>query len=88
MVAAIVIGMGGNCKLLSARLQLKDYIKHGKETATIEVCLIKDGDRNISHFKRSFGRRGKGSYQVILWCMRLVNHFVWLVTLTLLHLFA
>ena len=64
MVAAIVIGMGGKTQVLSARLQLKDYIKNGQNEAKIEVVLFRNEARQLEKFSRTFGRDGKSQYTV------------------------
>lgn len=65
MVAAIVIGMGGNTKVLSAaKMHLSNYVKNGKEKATITICLYKNEHRELYTFVRSFGRDNKSTYKI------------------------
>lgn len=65
MVAAIVIGMGGNTKVLSTvKMQLSNYVKNGKERATVTICLYKNERRDLYTFVRSFGRDNKSTYKI------------------------
>lgn len=54
LVAAILIGMGGSCKLLSRSADLQDFIKNGKEVAQIEIQIYKNAKRHVTKFYRSF----------------------------------
>lgn len=65
MVAAIVLGMGGTPKVLSvAKMHLGNYVKNGKERATITICLYKNEKRDLYTFSRSFGRDNKSVYKI------------------------
>ncbi|XP_053684572.1 structural maintenance of chromosomes protein 5 [Sabethes cyaneus] len=64
IVAAIVLGMGGHCKLLSRSGSIEDYIKNGKEEAKIEVTLYKNDKRSLITFRRTFDRRGKDRFEI------------------------
>lgn len=65
MVAAIVIGMGGNTKVLSsAKMHLSNYVKNGKERATIEICLYKNEKRELYTFTRTFGLDNKSMFKI------------------------
>lgn len=64
MVAAIIIAMGGNAKVLSAQLHLRDYVKNGKDTAIVKIKLYLDNAENKIEFIRSFGRDGKSRFQI------------------------
>lgn len=65
MVAAIVIGMGGNTKVISsAKMHLSNYVKNGKERATIEICLYKNEKRELYTFTRTFGLDNKSIYKI------------------------
>ncbi|XP_055533041.1 structural maintenance of chromosomes protein 5 [Wyeomyia smithii] len=64
IVAAIVLGMGGHCKLLSRSGSIEDYIKNGKEVAKIEVALYKNDKRSIVMFNRTFDRNGKDRFDI------------------------
>lgn len=65
MVAAIVLGMGGTTKVLSvAKMHLSDYVKNGKDQATITVRLYKNSKRDLYTFTRSFGRDNKSTYTI------------------------
>lgn len=65
MVAAIVIGMGGTTKVLStAKMHLSNYVKNGKERATITICLYKNEKGDLYTFSRSFGLDNKSIYKI------------------------
>ncbi|XP_058459192.1 structural maintenance of chromosomes protein 5 [Malaya genurostris] len=64
IVAAIVLGMGGHCKLLSRSGSIEDYIKNGKKVAKIEVALYKNVKRAIVMFSRTFDRDGKDRFDI------------------------
>lgn len=64
IVAAIVLGMGGNCKLLSRSGSIEDYIKNGKEMAKIEVALYKNSRGDIMMFNRTFNRSGMDRFEI------------------------
>ncbi|XP_058828932.1 structural maintenance of chromosomes protein 5 [Topomyia yanbarensis] len=64
IVAAIVLGMGGHCKLLSRSGSIDDYIKNGKLVAKIEVALYKNAKRAVIMFNRTFDRDGKDRFDI------------------------
>ncbi|XP_065087737.1 structural maintenance of chromosomes protein 5 [Ochlerotatus camptorhynchus] len=64
IVAAVVLGMGGHCKLLSRSGSIEDYIKNGKEMAKIEVGLYKNSKRDTIMFNRTFNRNGMDRYEI------------------------
>lgn len=64
MVAAIVLGMGGSTKVLSAKLKLQEFIKNGKEAARIIVCLYKNTKKEKVNFERSFIANGRSTFKV------------------------
>ncbi|XP_055627453.1 structural maintenance of chromosomes protein 5 isoform X2 [Toxorhynchites rutilus septentrionalis] len=64
IVAAVVLGMGGHCKLLSRSGSLEDYIKNGKEVAKIEVGIYKNAKRAIIMFNRTFDRSGTDRFDI------------------------
>lgn len=64
MVAAIVLGMGGSTKILSAKLRLQEYIKNGKDNARIIICLYKNLETQLISFERSFKSNGKSVFKV------------------------
>ncbi|XP_062563609.1 structural maintenance of chromosomes protein 5 [Armigeres subalbatus] len=64
IVAAIVLGMGGNCKLLSRSGSIEDYIKNGKDVAKIEVALYKNAKRDVVMFNRTFNRSGMDRFEI------------------------
>uniref|UniRef100_A0A1B0GQF2 Structural maintenance of chromosomes protein 5 n=1 Tax=Phlebotomus papatasi TaxID=29031 RepID=A0A1B0GQF2_PHLPP len=64
LVAAIVIGMGGNCQTLSRGKTLVDYIKNGKTKAAISIDIYKDNEKNVVEFFRVFDNTGSGTFKV------------------------
>lgn len=64
LVSAIVLGMGGNCKLLSRSSNISDYVKNGKETAQIEVTIYKNEDGDVITFNRSFNTEERDLFSV------------------------
>lgn len=56
--------MGGSTKILSERNKLADYVKNGKDVATITVTIYKDERRNIRTFCREFNRQNKSTYHI------------------------
>lgn len=76
MVAAIVIGMGGGTKVLSAKLRLQEYIKNGEDNARIAIRLIKNEQQELICFERSFTTNGKSSYKVNFVTKFLFSHFL------------
>lgn len=66
MVAAIVIGMGGSTKVLSARLHLQDFIKNGRDSAKIQLLLFKNIHKEHISLERVFEKNGKSNYKVIM----------------------
>lgn len=64
IVAAVVLGMGGHCKLLSRSGSIEDYIKNGKEVAKIEVALFANVKRGMTMFNRTFDRNGKDRFEI------------------------
>lgn len=65
IVAAILLVMGGNPKLLSRASKVEDYIKNGKNNAEIKIILYKDTKHKTS-FQRNFGKDGKSVWMVSL----------------------
>uniref|UniRef100_A0A182WEM4 Structural maintenance of chromosomes protein 5 n=1 Tax=Anopheles minimus TaxID=112268 RepID=A0A182WEM4_9DIPT len=64
IVAGIVLGMGGNCKLLSRCDNIDSYIKNGKERATIRISLYRDKNRSVQWFSRSFDHNRVNKYEI------------------------
>uniref|UniRef100_A0A182PUN3 Structural maintenance of chromosomes protein 5 n=1 Tax=Anopheles epiroticus TaxID=199890 RepID=A0A182PUN3_9DIPT len=64
IVAGIVLGMGGNCKLLSRCDNIDSYIKNGKESATIRISIYCDSQRSVRWFSRSFDHSAKSTYEI------------------------
>lgn len=62
IVAAIVLGMGGGCKLLSRSKDISDFVKNGKQKANIEIDII--GPDGIVTFHREFSRDNKESFSI------------------------
>lgn len=63
IVAAILLVMGGNPKLLSRASKVEDYIKNGKDKAEIVIILYKDLNQKIT-FLRNFSKDGKSVWMV------------------------
>ncbi|XP_053668362.1 structural maintenance of chromosomes protein 5 [Anopheles marshallii] len=64
IVAGIVLGMGGNCKLLSRCDNIDSYIKNGKENATIRISIYRDEHRAVRWFSRSFDHERVNKYEI------------------------
>ncbi|XP_055591280.1 structural maintenance of chromosomes protein 5, partial [Uranotaenia lowii] len=64
IVAAVVLGMGGHCKLLSRSGSLEDYVKNGKEVAQIEIAIFKNAKRGVIIFNRVFDRNGSDRFEI------------------------
>lgn len=64
IVAAIIIGMGGSTKILSEHNKLSDYVKNGKERATIRIVLFRDDNGGKVEFGRQFGRDNKSVFGI------------------------
>lgn len=62
LVSAILVGMGGNFQKIGRATTLKDYIKHGKDRASIEITLYKNEDRQTITFCRKIKANGKSEY--------------------------
>lgn len=63
IVAAIILGMGGHCKLLSRSKDISDFVKNGKSKAIIEIELY-SGEDQVVTFHRSFDKNSKESFIV------------------------
>ncbi|KAL5289103.1 SMC5 family protein [Megaselia abdita] len=63
IVAAILLVMGGNPKLLSRASKVEDYIKNGKDKAEIQIVLYKDANLKTI-FQRNFGKDGKSVWMI------------------------
>ncbi|XP_049298209.1 structural maintenance of chromosomes protein 5 [Anopheles funestus] len=64
IVAGIVLGMGGTCKLLSRCDNIDSYIKNGKERATIRISIYRDKNRAVRWFSRSFDHDCVNTYEI------------------------
>lgn len=64
IVAAIILGMGGSTKILSEHNKLSDYVKNGKDRATIRLVLFRDSNGTKSEFRRDFGRDNKSVFTI------------------------
>uniref|UniRef100_A0A8D8ITH6 Structural maintenance of chromosomes protein 5 n=1 Tax=Culex pipiens TaxID=7175 RepID=A0A8D8ITH6_CULPI len=64
IVAAVVLGMGGHCKLLSRSSSIEDYIKNGKDVAKVEVAIYKNAKRETIMFNRTFDRSGLDRFEI------------------------
>uniref|UniRef100_A0A182KE75 Structural maintenance of chromosomes protein 5 n=1 Tax=Anopheles christyi TaxID=43041 RepID=A0A182KE75_9DIPT len=64
IVAGIVLGMGGNCKLLSRCDNIDSYIKNGKTSATIRISIYRNNQRALRWFSRSFDHNAKNTYEI------------------------
>lgn len=64
IVAAIILGMGGNCKILSRSKDITDFIKNGKTKSVIEVELYGGNEDEDVTFHRSFDKDGKEEFKV------------------------
>ncbi|XP_050090664.1 structural maintenance of chromosomes protein 5 [Anopheles aquasalis] len=64
IVAGIVLGMGGNCKVLSRCENIDSYIKNGKASATIRISIYKSQRRDVQRFCRMFDHSRKDTFQI------------------------
>uniref|UniRef100_A0A182QYD2 Structural maintenance of chromosomes protein 5 n=1 Tax=Anopheles farauti TaxID=69004 RepID=A0A182QYD2_9DIPT len=64
IVAGIVLGMGGNCKLLSRCENIDSYIKNGKESATIRISIYRNEQRAVRWFSRTFDHNRHNTFQI------------------------
>ncbi|EAA00424.3 AGAP011623-PA [Anopheles gambiae str. PEST] len=64
IVAGIVLGMGGNCKLLSRCDNIDSYIKNGKDSATIRISIYRNNERAVRWFSRSFDHSAKSTFEI------------------------
>uniref|UniRef100_A0A182MXM2 Structural maintenance of chromosomes protein 5 n=1 Tax=Anopheles dirus TaxID=7168 RepID=A0A182MXM2_9DIPT len=64
IVAGIVLGMGGNCKLLSRCENIDSYIKNGKESATIRISIYRNEQRAVRWFSRTFDHNRTNTFQI------------------------
>lgn len=64
IVSAMVLGMGGNAKVLSAHLKLGAYVKIGKEKAKITTKLYKNEKGDTQSFTRVIGTNNKSVYEI------------------------
>lgn len=64
IVAAIILGMGGSTKILSEHNKLSDYVKNGKDRASIRLVLFRDNNGTKSEFRRDFGRDNKSVFTI------------------------
>ncbi|XP_058065504.1 structural maintenance of chromosomes protein 5 [Anopheles bellator] len=64
IVAGIVLGMGGHCKLLSRCDNLESYIKFGKDSATIRISLYENKKRKLRWFCRMFDNNKKDVFEI------------------------
>ena len=62
IVAAIVLGMGGNCKLLSRSKDISDFVKNGKTKANVEIDIVTSN--GIVTFHREFNKDNKESFSI------------------------
>ncbi|XP_049539211.1 structural maintenance of chromosomes protein 5 [Anopheles darlingi] len=64
IVAGIVLGMGGNCKVLSRCENIDSYIKNGKPSATIRISIYSNARRGVQRFCRMFDHDRKDTFQI------------------------
>lgn len=64
LVSAILIGMGGDFQKIGRATQLKDYIKHGQESASIEITLFQNEERETITFTRNISTNGRSEYRL------------------------
>lgn len=64
LVSAILIGMGGDFKKIGRATNLKDYIKHGKESASVIITLFTNESRDTVTFQRDIDKKGKSTFFV------------------------
>ncbi|XP_053681071.1 structural maintenance of chromosomes protein 5 [Anopheles nili] len=64
IVAGIVLGMGGTCKLLSRCENIDSYIKNGKDSATIRISIYHDNQRTVQWFTRKFDHNRTNTFQI------------------------
>uniref|UniRef100_A0A182IWM0 Structural maintenance of chromosomes protein 5 n=1 Tax=Anopheles atroparvus TaxID=41427 RepID=A0A182IWM0_ANOAO len=64
IVAGIVLGMGGHCKLLSRCENIDSYIKNGKDSATIRISIYRNQRRDVRWFCRSFDHNRNDTFEV------------------------
>lgn len=64
IVASIIIGMGGSTKILSEHNKLCDYVKNGKDHATIRITLMRDDNGGKIECCRKFGRDNKSVFTI------------------------
>eukprot|EP01080_Neovahlkampfia_damariscottae_P003347 gene3347-5894_t len=60
IVSAICVGLAGNPKLLGRASKVKDYIKHGKDSAFVEVELYQEKKKNAV-LRRSWKKNSAGT---------------------------
>lgn len=64
LVSAILIGMGGDFEKIGRATHLKDYIKHGQESASIEITLYQNEERETITFTRNISINGRSEYRL------------------------
>lgn len=64
LVSAILIGMGGDFQKIGRATHLKDYIKHGQESASIEITLFQNEERETITFTRNINVNGRSEYRL------------------------
>ncbi|XP_058119563.1 structural maintenance of chromosomes protein 5 [Anopheles ziemanni] len=64
IVAGIVLGMGGHCKLLSRCENIDSYIKNGKDSATIRISIYANQKRQVRWFSRSFDHNKSDTFEI------------------------
>uniref|UniRef100_A0A182LZF6 Structural maintenance of chromosomes protein 5 n=1 Tax=Anopheles culicifacies TaxID=139723 RepID=A0A182LZF6_9DIPT len=63
IMAGIVLGMGGNCKVLSRCDNIDSYIKNGKESATIRMSVYQKNG-TLRWFSRTFDHNRLNKFEI------------------------
>ncbi|KDR13223.1 Structural maintenance of chromosomes protein 6 [Zootermopsis nevadensis] len=72
IIAALVLGLGGNPRAIKRHTTLQEFIKKGKDTATIEITLKNTGHLNYEReqygdhiiVRRCFNATGRSTYEI------------------------
>uniref|UniRef100_A0A1I8MVV4 Structural maintenance of chromosomes protein 5 n=1 Tax=Musca domestica TaxID=7370 RepID=A0A1I8MVV4_MUSDO len=63
LVSAIVLGLGGDPKILARSSSIGDYVKNGCESARVAVEVYGQGE-DTTNFQRSFDLNGKSQFSI------------------------
>lgn len=64
MVAAIILGLGGNPKTVGRGSKISEYIKHGCNVATINIHLQGRAENETVKTTREFGADEKSMWRI------------------------